>query len=551
MATYLSEDIYLEPKKYVIPFCVPALKRKEPCTLDLEYAAVFALSELNRVKGGGFIMKQPEEKILFVAKVGYPLRIVPWSDFVLVFDGLNRLKYTVNFAALPEVKLFLEGLKRSSKNRETYSSFLGDHITDFQDAVPMKSVDLNGLMATPEFLKNINVSWRQATSSEDTSGNVALMSPFINESAISSEINELETLYFSLQKDAEDLNNCLNLLNKTTRHYVTELHGMMRAVKEQFNLKIEAEKQRIAPKIADLDEEYDARITSLTKNYESQRIPIRREIVKLETDKERTRERIERYRQEAKKQSENDKPAVEKRWKEKVSEEKKKLDELEGLLKQGIMGLKNLEERRSLETIKIKDELEARIKDVSKNVTELEASRDARLLGKKLEREQLENETKQIVDRIGKALKLREVDVAQFSQLGINRELDFSGNALFYIPFYVTCYQSGQTKRYSVLQPSVATAIGLSAKLKGVLSRARIKKLMVSRFETFSLLVDAIQVMVYQNAVFERELKELGAKMNILGSDSSLAIIKNGLGYLKKEGWLSDKEYEAINQKTQ
>ena len=539
----------MESEKYVIPFCILAENRKEPFGSDLESAAVFAISELEREKGGGYIKKQPEEKTMFITKIGYPLWIIPWSEYVLVFDGLSKAKSNVSYVMMPEVKPLIEESKRSQKTRETYSSFLGDHTADFQDMSATKALSVDGLMANPEFLKAFDSSRRLASSSEDAYGNVALLSPFIDESAISNEITEIESLCLHLQNDLEDLNRCMRFLNKTTRHYSIELQEMMKAAKESFNLKIEAEKERVAPEIEELNDEYNVRITGLTKHYESQRIPIRREIVRLEKDIEYTRGRFERYKLEARRQAENDKPAVEKKWKEKASEEKKRQEQLEDQLKQAREGLKSLEERRSLETIKLKDELEARVKDATKTVAELESSRDARLFSLKHEKEQMENETTQITSQIGKGVKLLEADLAQFPKLGVHRELGYNENALFYIPFYLICYKAEQTKRYFVLPPSVAAAIGFSTKLKGVLRRARIKKLLRPRFEAFSQLADAIQALISQNPAFESEVKELGAKLNLLNSGSASAEIKKGLGYLKKEGWFSEKEYEAINQK--
>ena len=95
----------------------------------------------------------------------------------------------------------------------------------------------------------------------------------------------------------------------------------------------------------------------------------------------------------------------------------------------------------------------------------------------------------------------------------------------------------------------MANTIGLSTKLKGALGRAKIKGLLVPRFKTLTSLVDTIQVLTQQNAVFESEVKELGAKTSILTLSSVGEEIQKGLAYLKNEGWLSDKECGAIREK--
>jgi hypothetical protein len=549
VGTVLSVGIALEPKKFIIPFCVPSENRKEPFTPDLEVAAVFSLAELDRAKGGGLIVKQPEEKTVFISKISYPLWIIPWSEVALIFDGLNKANHSFPYAAVPEVKPFMDDLKRGSKTREPHLAFLRDHINYFQNIPIEKRLTINGLIGNPDFLSEFDSCRRQATRTEDTSAHAALLAPVIDESIISSEVHEVESLHSSFQQDVENLNKCMKFLNKAAHHYIRELHGMARAVKEEFYLKIKVEEGLVAPKVDELKDEYDARVTELTKHYENQRLPIQKEIVKLEKNKERAQGKIEQYKQEAKSQAENDKPAVEKKWKEKINETKKEIYQIEDQLKQTADALKNLEERKALESFKLKDELETKVKEAMKNLLELEASRDAKILIHKQEKERLEKKTQQIIDQINKAIKLREADVAQFAKLGVERELGSEGNALFYVPFYVICYQADQKKRYSILPPSAATTVGLTAKLRGVLGGARIKELLASRFKSFSSLTDTMQALIQQNAAFEAEIKELGANANILNSSASNAEIKKGLAYLKSEGWLSEKEYDAISQK--
>ena len=69
-----------EVKQFILPFSVLSENRKEPFTPDLEAAAVFSLAEMGRAKGGGFFSKRPEEKMVFIAKIGYPLWLFPWSE---------------------------------------------------------------------------------------------------------------------------------------------------------------------------------------------------------------------------------------------------------------------------------------------------------------------------------------------------------------------------------------------------------------------------------------------------------------------------------------
>jgi hypothetical protein len=47
--------------------------------------------------------------------------------------------------------------------------------------------------------------------------------------------------------------------------------------------------------------------------------------------------------------------------------------------------------------------------------------------------------------------------------------------------------------------------------------------------------------------VFENQLNDLSQKNNLLVNRSFMEKVERGLSYLKNEGWLSDKEQQALN----
>jgi len=389
-------------KEFILPFSVLSENRKEPFTADLEVATVFSLAEVDRAKGGGFLSKRPEEKIVFIAKIGYPLWLFPWSETTLIFDGLNRAKYTLPYAVIPDVKAFMENLKRGSKTRETHLAFLSDHLNYFQAPVTEKGVLINALISDPEFLGEFDSYRREATAIDDQPSNVALLSPIIDESTISSTLDELKTLYLSFREDIDRLRRCMKFMNKATGHYGKVLRNKVKAVKEEFGVKINAQDELVAPRVAHLKEDYDHRIVESAKRFEKQRLPVQKEKVKLEKSREQALTKIERYKLEAKTRAEMDDSVGEQKWKEKSSDTKKELSEIEDQLKQTEKALKDLEEQKSLEIFNLKSELETKIKEARQPLLELESSRDAQILIYKQEIENLEQQTKLITDHLGR-----------------------------------------------------------------------------------------------------------------------------------------------------
>jgi hypothetical protein len=533
----------------VMPFSVPSENRTEPFTPELEGAAVFALAELDRDKGSGLLAKQPEETVAFIAKIGYPLWVCPWSEGALIFDGLNLVNFSLPHIAVPDVNDFLDSLKRSARTQETYEAFLSDNMNYFEACAVEKSLLVNGLMTDPQFLAEFEVYHREAIRANVANSRMGFLAPRIDESTIASKIRELENLRFSLQESVDSQRRAVELLDSYTRQSLREIREDKRAVKEEFDSKIRTVEEAVAPRIAQIKGEYDFQTTSMMKVFEKQRLLIQHEKTKLEKSRKQAQTRIEHYKREAKAHADKGHSAAERSWKEKAGKTKKELSEIEKQLTKTEKALKDLEEKRALDTFKLKEELEVRVNEARKGILELEASRDAKILIYDQESEKLETETRTLCEQIGKTAKLQEANMAQLGKLGFKKEPGQQRGLLCYVPFYVVCYQKESKKRYLILPPSVVNAVGVFTKLKSVLGIAKLRSLLVPRFKTVVPLGDSIQALMQRNVVFEAKVRELGAKNNLLAGDDTRAQIKKGLARLNGERWLSDREFEAMEQR--
>ena len=106
-------------KRFILPF---SNQKSNPP--EVEAAAVFAVAELERNKGGGLITRQPEEKLVFLSKFGYPLWLFPKNDVIFVFDGFGDSSFSVSYTEIPSAKAFMESLEANSRPREKYTSIL-------------------------------------------------------------------------------------------------------------------------------------------------------------------------------------------------------------------------------------------------------------------------------------------------------------------------------------------------------------------------------------------------------------------------------------------
>jgi hypothetical protein len=531
-------------KRFILPFS-PG-KSRELFSLDFEAAAVYALTELERAKGGGLIVKQPEEKLLFITKIGYPLWLFPSGETAFIFDGLNDSRFSVLYFEVPPAKPFIESLEKNSKTHEDYMAFLSDHDNYFQQTKKEKEFILRGLIAGVDFKKEFSVYRKEAVELTGQPAKLAPLAPTLEEATISSMLTEMNKLQSFLREDAERLSECLRLINKTTSQFITELDYAAEAVRDEANAKIKAQEEFVNPQIAKLNSEYKRQITDLTKSFDE-------EIESLEKLKAKTikfidgnEEKIKLYNREAKTQAKKKHLIYEKTWKEKSSQAKKELDGLKKELKRIENSIKNLNKQKTKKTSKLQLELENEIKLARQPLLDLEAARDAKVLGFKQKTEKLLKQEKPVIEGLNGVIKLGEAVNARFEMLGI-REPQLKSPALFYVPFYVACYQSGLTKRYVFLPPSMTSPIGFSAKLKGAFGRSKIKELFIPRFKEITALIDKVQVLAKQDSLLDDEIRDLGEKNNFLNTESVRDNIAKGLVYLKHEGWLSEREYQVLS----
>jgi hypothetical protein len=193
-------------------------------------------------------------------------------------------------------------------------------------------------------------------------------------------------------------------------------------------------------------------------------------------------------------------------------------------------------------------ELDAKIKLARQPIGELEAVRDTKTLAFKLETEKMFKLEKPLIESLNKSINLSEAIKASFEGLGL-RGQDLKSPALFYVPFYVVCYEMGLSRRYLIVPPSTITDIDFSTRFKGALGRSKLKDLFTPRFKAISDLVGSVQGLTKQNSLFENQLYDLGQKNNFLKNSSYSESIQKGLVYLNHQGWLSDKEQQVLSNR--
>ena len=532
--------------KSVLPFSTSSQDRMEPFPKETERAAIFCLAELERAKGGGLIMKQPPEKLVFISEICYPFWQVSLDKICLLFDGLSNISHDLTYLILPDVQVFLDNVNRSSQTRQAYMTFLSDNLNYFQISGNEERKVIDGLITVPGFLHGFISYLSEAKKIKKFLPDTVVVSPTLDESSISSIIDELQSLKSNFVEEVNALYTSMKLINAKTGDFVKAMRNQIKEIEEKFSKRIEKCNVSIAEKVDEIRRKYDEKVTKLSEKVQEELLTLQQGKIKLNKANEQLVAEIEHCEAEIKTHAIKKDSIGERKWREKRDKLKEQLSETEAEIKELVKKIEEVKDEKKLKIFALKSESDSKIKEAKKDLVEIESSRDAKIRIYEEEMEKLEEMTSNIVEQIDELAKLREASIAEFDKLGVQQKR--KKHKLIYMPFYLACYQSESRKRYVHFPPSVVNSISLSVKFKGALGRAKIKQLLQPRSKTIISLLNKFPLLMEQNVLFNREINEACAKADILRTKNSRESVSNGLEKIREEGWFSEKEYESFSQ---
>ncbi|MCL2288903.1 MAG: hypothetical protein FWC33_07025 [Candidatus Bathyarchaeota archaeon] len=532
------------PRQFVLPFVIQSEKRKETFSNEAEAATIFVLSELER-KNSKIANKQ--ETNAYILKIGYPLWLIVKGELTYVFDGLNITKYDWTYYETSQIDEIFENFEASFRIHEQYIEFL-DKYKDVQQNTSTKKLVCRGLIADNTMLNEIDIYRKEATESYsyDDKQAMGLLLPALKEADVTKIVNHIETLQLTFIEKTEKIKQLPELILKNTKKIIEGFNFEAKAISEEAEAKIKAQKETITPKIEKITQEYKKQTELLEKNIDKETEPLEKQKKHIEKIIKEREKNIERYSKQAKTQEQRSNRRSEEALKRKIKREKQEHDELQNQHKKIEKQLKDLEEQRTNETLKLKNKFDEKIRTERKPISTIEEQRDEKQEYLKQESNKLEKLTQNVIEELDNFITQQKKRLTNMKQLTLESDLKLKNNSIIYIPFYITAYKKTSTnsKRYNIFSPSLANSLGFSSKLKGALRMTKVKDLLNERFKTVSTLGEKLLTETSSNTELESQIETLTQKNNILNMKTPL---KNGLLQLKEEGWLSESDYQIIN----
>jgi hypothetical protein len=529
----------LAPKQFVLPFAVQTESRKESFSLEAELAAIFALSELE-CKSGGLTSKP--EKRGYVLKIGYPFWFIVRDNFTYVFDGLNRTMYNWSYYETSQIEFDMGDFEVNFRILEKYVKFLVNY-QSYPQIQSSKELACEGLIVNNALFYELHSYHRDVVEVYDQTLN--LLSPVLKEPDVAVFVDQIENIQLMFREKIEKLEQLSTLISKTTEGYIGGFNFELRAITEEVEAKIKAQREIIGPKVEKLTRNYKKQVERLEKSIDKEKQPIEKQKSTIEKAIKKVVTNIERYSKQVKIQAQKGNKRSEASLKKKLKKEKQEFDDLQKQQKRVENQLKVLVGQRTDESFRLKGEFEREVQIERQPITILEVLREEKQEFFKQESFKLEKLTQTVLEKINQLIVERE-NLLIHMELGFKSDFALkSNNIIIYVPFYIAAYsrEGSKAKRYFVFPPSTVCSLGFSSKFKGVLGRAKIKDLFNERFVAVSSLGEKLRLEVSSNLDFEAQIEGLVQKSNLLDMKT---LLREGLFLLKEEGWFSESEYQTF-----
>lgn len=531
--------------KLTLPFVASAKDRALSFTEDMEAAVIFYFAESGRKKGEGIILKKPAEELAFISKLYYPVWLAPRNGRTLLFDGLGVSRSTLHYEVLPDIKIFIHDVNGCAGKRQAYEAALADHAHSFKSVKASEEKIIAGLISDVDLAEDFqNYTTELEGVEQSRVESRVCLPPVIDESAISSGLSDLAELRVALDGDIQSLAEAMKLISVLTREHTEAIRGETKALQVEMNRKITLAKSLAAGKVSRIKERYDALVLKTSDRFEKQLQVLYQKRVGFEKNQDRAVAQVERCQTEILTFRSRRDARGERRWKEERDKWKREFAALKRSVEDLDRQISDVDSEKAIEISNVRAEFNAQSNEAMSGVRELEAVRDSKVTLCVQEMNSLNDLTSNILAQMDGLSKQKRGALLELDRMGMRqsrRKL-----ALVYVPFYLSCFQSGPQRRYAVYPPSIVGSMKVMTKFKGMLGISKVRSLFQPRSRAVSNVLAQVVTLIEQNPVFEKEVHDMGSGANILRSTEAREGIKRGLVDLRNENWLSPNETQDL-----
>jgi len=506
----------------------------EEISPENEVSLVFILA-MSRRKRKGILISETED-LRAISKMYYPLIYAPYGERTAIIDGLGFSHVELRERDLPDATNLIEKLRESRVASDMFIETLNMGTNLFSK--PLKEAKkfrkIGYLIGERELLKDLLNLNNMLKPIEDSSS--LEYSSVISSKVLMSDVNRI---IGKLSEEEKRLKIEVSMLKYTLQTLESEVNYHMEKLSKESEQILREYKMRIA----EMEREVDKRIKRLIKEreldenrvkklHEKRRERILREIEKIQKEIRKTEDILERGRRRYRGKQESRINLYE----EKINDLKKSVNNLykieEEIRREEEEKVREIEEKynilmtREMERLEVlkesRDAEIARVNEISDKIREVYLT--------------LKKQIEQLIEEKKSLIKMVE---------GLTLPIKLDEPVLVGIPFYIVEYESHGKIRLDLHPPvKVTSPIKALQKIrKDPLSFSlenRLLLLLTPLSETLNKIISKVL------SEHIEETKHIAETKNILQLNGFLSILREGLGKLETDGWISAQEKNIL-----
>ncbi len=532
----------------IIPYITKEVGREKEFTQEMENATIFCFSELKRKKQS--FLRESSEKIECIAKLGYPLQIVPYNKKAMLIDMLGQASTTIFYNQIPSVLKFTEDLKRSNTSLNLFKKTLYENEKMFADFLSVDKVELkaliSGSLVPNSFLSFIN---QVKYSEENQDSTIPLVSDVYGTVDVESVVADFLHEEQRVQTDIEGMKYALQVLREETIYHKEKILIETELIEKDYENKIFNEKKVVDKKVVQLEKEKIRELCRAEKRFDG-------ELKRLEDEKKRLDHKVNELRHTltnvlAKKriQKHNYPKLKTTRIDNRISLLKETIRKSNLELNQVINAQEKIRIQKRQEIDQTNERYAQLIEKEVNKIKILERSRDLEITKNVEEMTKFNSISHDIETQINDLINKKVKDLEALNNLLLNFSADKS--LLILIPFYIVQYRLGNKARIDLYPPMVASKYeGILKKIQKTISFSLEAKMQVLLSPLQSNLNEVIFSKLQKTLKTDLSIKEKIMKnafsSNLLSQPSFKDYVSKGLNDLESEGWMTKKEKETL-----
>jgi hypothetical protein len=537
----------MSTKTLALPFITQTPDPNEDVSYQAEIACVVCMAESERKKPN--LLRDPEQTT-FIAKVYYPLWILPTGNTCIFINGLNISEHKFTFQEPTKTALLIEDLKKNSPNPQKLLETLNQHVNGSKEFTAPNNQAFPAVINDPEIISYLPQYFKIGRLRDQKQQENSTIPLEIDEQ----KAKETSTTYL----------NCLRTMQahaKGLKYANTQLKAELEFQTSASANENEKLKEKLEQEITSLKPAVDKAVKKLTQKEEKATAVLQRSLERKMAALEKKHERHMRKLQaaEQKKEAAQKKVNIAKKNKKASKSSavvfalKKCEREVENVKKEIKTISNEIEQTKRDGENKIKQkhvEYQNAIAQEEKKLIQLNNLYTNKIREKQKQTQEITNQAAALISSLENKIEdLKNSGNALRSQVEAEWQLEDPDEPIFaQVPVYLIKYTKNEQERYNILSPTAILEgnIGVIKELKNMLSRnpePKLKSFTRPANKKFHETLNTWVIgKIQTEADFKLKLNEVCQDSNLADLDDYAQILNEGLDEIEKKGWMTKEE---------